>query len=418
MKISLALSALILAIGASLSWRDEQRFAVARNNHTHLVAKAATLGIAADPARPSSHGRITKHGRPGKEGEVDALVADTIAFFKKIEASGETPGSSATRLALDPNELLDRVKLLNASQLKILIAELGSASDLKDEYRAFIVDFAVMQLAEDHPQTALALFEESPGLLKEDKQSRDHFVSSALNQWAKEDPTATAEWVRKNAEKLPDLITAGVKESMISSIAATDPKLAFNLVGGLGFSDTWPALCEIATAAKTPESRTATLSAIRDYLASLPEEKRPQDLIGRFTGPVAGEGFASASEWFAGAGFTPSELETVAGSLLASINKEDSGQWIKWVSEKLPAGKSEGPIRDIVERWTESDYQAAGKWLSSTPASPAKNAAIRSYAQTVSTLDPATATQWAMTLPPGPDRDATLKHIQDHPPTK
>ena len=83
MKISLALSALILAIGASLSWRDEQRFAVARNNHTHLVAKAATLGITADPARPSSHGRITKHGRPGKEGEVDALVADTIAFFKK-----------------------------------------------------------------------------------------------------------------------------------------------------------------------------------------------------------------------------------------------------------------------------------------------------------------------------------------------
>jgi hypothetical protein len=64
-------------------------------------------------------------------------------------------------------------------------------------------------------------------------------------------------------------------------------------------------------------------------------------------------------------------------------------------------------IHQIVRIWTETDYQAAGKWLATTPAGPTKNIAIRSYAETVSTLDPVTATQWAMTLPPGPDRDAT-----------
>jgi hypothetical protein len=88
------------------------------------------------------------------------------------------------------------------------------------------------------------------------------------------------------------------------------------------------------------------------------------------------------------------------------------------MSANLPTGNSVGHIEKLVRKWTKDDYQAAGKWLATTPASPTKNAAVRSYAETVSASDPATATQWAMTLPPGPDRDATLKHIQDHPPTK
>ena len=44
MKISIALSVLIFAAAASLRWRDAQRLAVVRENHTKLVAEAATFG--------------------------------------------------------------------------------------------------------------------------------------------------------------------------------------------------------------------------------------------------------------------------------------------------------------------------------------------------------------------------------------
>ena len=229
---------------------------------------------------------------------------------------------------------------------------------------------------------------------------------------------AALKWVRENATKFPDLVTDRAKESMLEGMATHDPKLAFTLVGELGLKDTWQALCKISYSSKTSEGRTATLAALRDYLANRPKDQGQSDLIGRFTSGIASEGFAPASQWFAGANFTPAELETVADSLSYSIKPDETSQWIDWIGEKLPVEKAAGPISNIVSRWTERDYQAAGKWLASTPASPTKNAAIRSYAQTVSALDPATATQWAMTLPPGPDRDATLKHIQDHSPAK
>ncbi len=415
MKIPLALSALILAIGASFCWSDYQRLAVVSKNHTQLVAEAATLGIALDPSRPTGVVRTTKHRRGDKqELTPKAFVAEIVAFSKEMKANGETLELGDNAIVFAPPDLLAKMKSMDASQLKALIAELRSAKDLDGKSREGLIYSAFCLLAENQPQTALALFTDSPDLLKANAWMKDQVVRTALKKWAEQDPMAAVEWVRKNAEKFPDLITARSKVTMLKGISTSDPRLALKLVGELGFDDTWPALCGIATTAKTPENRTATLSALRDYLAALPGDESRKDLISRFTGSVAGEGFTSATQWFAGAGFTPAELEIVTGTLFVYIKKEDSEQWIQWVSENLPAGKSEYPIRRIVGRWAETDYQAVGQWLSTAPASPTKNVAIRSYAEAVSAYDPATATQWAMTLPPGPDRDATLKHIQDH----
>jgi hypothetical protein len=71
-------------------------------------------------------------------------------------------------------------------------------------------------------------------------------------------------------------------------------------------------------------------------------------------------------------------------------------------------------IRVLIQRWTTEDYQAAGKWLATTPESPAKNTAVSSYAQTIANYEPQTAAQWALTLPPGENRDNTLKRIYSY----
>jgi hypothetical protein len=208
---------------------------------------------------------------------------------------------------------------------------------------------------------------------------------------------------------------------MLAGTAANDPKLALKLISEFQIEDAPAALSQIASAATTPNERTATLTALRDYLAALPDEEARKAAtecsLRGFTTGLAQEGFATASQWITSANLTPTELESITEGLSHSIKNEETGQWIDWVSQKLPAKASDSRIGELVSGWTQRDYQAAGKWLASTPASPTKNTAIRSYAETVSQHDPATATQWAMTLPPGPDRDATLKHIQDHSPS-
>jgi hypothetical protein len=100
-----------------------------------------------------------------------------------------------------------------------------------------------------------------------------------------------------------------------------------------------------------------------------------------------------------------------------SVKCDESGKWIEWMGAKLPVEKSNDGIRNIMHNWTEKDYQAAGKWLASTPNGPTKYLSVRTYAETLAPFEPDSAAQWAMTLPPGKDREETLANIYEKWPT-
>ena len=162
-----------------------------------------------------------------------------------------------------------------------------------------------------------------------------------------------------------------------------------------------------------------TLSAIREHLATLTDDNSHSEIrdhiMDSLSSIVAKQDFNSASKWIATAGFSPVELENFAGSLSYSLLKNsEKGLWIDWMGKTLPPNKAEDQIRKMVTNWTQNDYQAAGKWLTTAPEGSTKNTAIRSYAETVSQFEPQTAAQWALTLPPGKERNQTLKSIYNN----
>ncbi|MES2660174.1 MAG: hypothetical protein V4689_16240 [Verrucomicrobiota bacterium] len=413
MKISIALSLLILAIGATFGWQDHQRLATVRESHAKLVAEAAKSGITLDPANPEDGVRVTKREREDKEKDAKKAAVEFIAFAKEMEAMEKKGGEPDEATQKKIMEFMDRMMSLDAAQLKILIAEVRANKELKDESREGLIGFSIMTLASDHPQAALALFTESSDLFKDNGMGK-HVISSSLAKWAKDDPMGALEWVRTNGEKFPDLINDDAKRGMISGAAVNDPKLAFRLISELGLKDGDNALRSIVDAAKTPEDRTATLAALREHLASLPEgEMRDQaskSAMLSLAQNAAKEGFEAGSKWIENAGFTPDQLIEISG-FSYNVRGDETGQWVEWMGENLPEGKSSNGIRNMVRNWTENDYQAAGKWLAATPDGPAKNISIRTYAETVARYEPESAAQWAMTLPPGKDREETLKNI-------
>lgn len=416
MKISVALAILILVAAAGLGWQNNQRLVTLRKSHTDLIATAASLGISLNPEDPLAAVLITKRERENNGANAKAVATEFIAFAREMEAMQKESGSPDEAGKKRMFEMMERVMALDSAGLKILIAEVRATKDLKDETRQELIGFAIMTLSNDHPQAALALFTESADLLNGEGMS-NHFISSSLAKWAKDDPLAALEWVRKNSAKFPDLITDEAKGGLISGAALQDPKLAFKLIGELGIKEVNSAVSEIIRAAKTPEQRTATLNALRDHVANLPDEDSKEQLsktaLTNLGIKVVHEGFEAGSKW-AIANLTPTELEAFAGGVRHFSNSGDIGRWIEWIGEKLPAGKGDNKIGNIVRSWTSQDYQAAGKWLTTTPDGPTKNTAIRSYAETVSPYQPETAAQWAMTLPPGNDRDQTLKTIHNN----
>jgi hypothetical protein len=417
MRISIAVSILILLVAALFGVPNHQRLVAIRESHAKLVATAAQLGISVDLSRPDDPVHITKHKRENEEADAKLAAAEVIAFAKELEALQKDGSALNEAQQKHIMELIDRMMSLDPAQLKILIAEVRAAKDLKDETRQNLIGFSIMTLSNDHPQAALALFTESSDLFEENRMGTQ-VVSSSLAKWAKDDPMAALEWLKKNSAKFPDLITDDAKRGLISGTAAQDPKLAFNLIGELGIKDTSQAISEIVDAAKTPEERSATLVAIRAYLSTLDDEAALKE-AGRSASwslarSLATEPFKSATKWLDSSNMTPGELEAVASGLTYTRKGNENGQWIEWLGEKLPPEKANQNIKNLVSNWTRNDYQAAGKWLTTAPEGPTKNTAIRSYAETVSQYEPATAAQWALTLPPGKDRDQTLRNIYEN----
>jgi hypothetical protein len=415
MRISIALSILILAIGSLIGWQDHQRLVNVRASHAKLVAEAAVSGIIIDPAHPEDGVRITKRERENKDEDARNAAARFIAFAQEMQAAEEKGGEPDEDNQKKVIDLMDLMMSLDAAQLKIVIAEIRASKDLKDEMRQGLIGFSIMTLANDHPQAALTLFTESSDLMNGNGMS-EHVISSSLAKWAKDDPLAALEWVRKNGEKFPDIVNDDAKRGMISGAAANDPKLAFQLIGELGLKNANDAIRGITDAATTPEQRNATLTALREHLATISDDKARDETSSRaiqsLARNAANEGFEAGSKWIESAGFTPEQLAGMAdGGFAYNVKGDDTGKWIEWMGENLPDGKSNNGIRSMVGNWTQNDYQAAGKWLSATPDGPAKNISVRSYAETVSKYEPETATQWAMTLPPGKDREQTLKSI-------
>ncbi|MGL4399227.1 MAG: hypothetical protein ACRCXD_05130 [Luteolibacter sp.] len=414
MKISIVASILILLVVALFGVPNHQRLVTLRESHAKLVAAAAQFGVSIDPDHPDDPVRVTKREREDKEADAKVAAAEFIAFAKEMEAIQKKGGPPDEAQQKRIMEIMDRMMSLDPAQLKILIAEVRAAKDLNDDMRQSLIGFSIMTLSNDHPQAALTLFTESSDLFKESGMG-DQVISSSLAKWAKDDPLAPVEWVKKNSAKFPDLITDDAKRGLISGAAAQDPKLAFKLIGELGIKNVSQAINRIADAAKTPAERTATLAALREYAVTLPDEKAragaAEPAMREFARSAAKEGFESATQWIDSAKLTPSELEEFASGLDDEAKPGESSQWIEWIGEKLPPDKADDSIRNLVSNWTRNDYQAAGTWLATAPDGPTKNAAIRSYAETVSEYEPTTAAQWALTLPPGKDRDQTLKTI-------
>jgi hypothetical protein len=415
MKISIALAILILVIAAAFGWRDHERLASVRASHAALVAEAAALGISIDPAHTDGRPLVTRRAeREDNQAAAKEAAVKFIAFAKEMEAmqkAGERPDEAMQKRII---EIMDLMMSLNASQLKILIAEVRAAGDLKDETRQELIGFSIMTMANDHPQAALTLFTESSDLLK-DNPMGNHVVSAALGRWAKDDPLGALDWVRKNGEKFPDLVTEEAKSAVVSGAADHDPKLALQLIGELKLKDASRAISRITGAAKTPEERTAVLATIREHAASLADQAERERLMNSsimsFAYSAAGEGFQAGSQWINNS-FSPEELGNLAQGWMYDVAKPaETGQWIEWIGKALPPEKADKSVAGWVGNWTRKDYRAAGTWLASAPEGPVKQAAVRGYAETVAPYDPQTAAQWALTLPADEKRAQTLMQI-------
>ena len=410
MKISITVSALILAAAMAVGWKIDGRRDAARTDQSKLAAEAKRFGISVGGAYPT---RSTKRERVDREAEARQLTAEYIQLNKLTENGGWL--DEATQEAYI--KCSARISALDVSSLKILITAVLVSRELEEKTRnERVAQLLGMALANKDPRATLEFAKEHSAALK-DTKGVEYLISYSLGTWAKDDPQAAVEWMKNNAAEFPDAMKAQSLYNVLRSAAQKEPRLAFSLIAELelDYANTHHAMHAIVTAAETDEQRNITLAALREYRDTHKSAKEisraAEQMVGYFSQGFKKDGFDAANKWIAGANLTPKELDQLCGELSRNYRGEEHARWIEWMGATFPPGKCNQPIMDMIRCWTSQDYEAAGKWLASAPEGPARNTAIRGYAETVSLYDPETATQWAMTLPPGKDRDATLSNI-------
>ena len=415
MKLPLVLTLVILAAGSIWGVRENQHLNRLREQHRLVVKEAAALGIPVDHSKSVVPTKATKRQREevGLKGrEFAERLADFAKTLKEMETTGNPPDEATKKRII---EMMDGLLALNSGELKALIAELKGRQDLDEEMKKGMISFSIIMLAQQNPQAALAFFTESSDLLGDHPMSK-HALTSALTQWAKDQPLAALEWIQKNADKHPDLVTDDTRTAVIAGTAKNNITLALQLIGELKLSiEKSEVMNRIAQAATTPQQRTELLNALRRQAETTSDKAAGEKLLSKglqsLFSQVAGTGYDATMAWLESAALSDTETATmVSAGLNHYQTKGETGKWLDWLSSQ-PA-QSDDFTRNLVRQWTEKDYKAAGEWLSRAPAGRHKETATISYLETIAPYEPEVAAQWADTLPAEKQKDAMTRIYQ------
>ncbi|MDB6078118.1 MAG: hypothetical protein JWO82_1865 [Akkermansiaceae bacterium] len=418
MKLSLLITALLVVGLGWFGWQGQTRLAAAKAVHASLAAEVNELGIGTDASTATGKlARASKSQREDqaqRENQARTFAGKLIAFaveMERLEKAGKgRDDGTGKRVA----EVIGGILELDPSQLKVVIAELRASPEMNDELRTGIVGFAMTVMADADPAGALALFVASGDMLGKNGAATQ-IVATALTKLAGEDPMAAMDWIRENSQDHADVLTSQTRAVVLAGAARQDPKLAFSLIGELGLSLDRMATAQISRAVKTPEEQTAMLAALRDYVAGTDDDAvksaaRFGALAGLSEQSVA-RGFDGSAQWLESAHLNEEEARVFVERIDPNQTKDDSGKWIDWMSSRFPAEDYTEKTRQIMDRWSMQDYQAAAAWLGGKEDGPAKSAAVGAFAKNVAYFEPATAAQWALTLPAGEGRAELLKSV-------
>ncbi len=411
MKTPIAISVLILVAGGLVGWRQSVAYEKAVVVHREVVAEAARLGVEPGDVEGSEEAaaKLSLRDREDQEAAARAFARDMVAFAKEMEemrgSSGQPDEKQQERIFAFMNRLME----LDGVQLKLVIDEVRKTPELDDDTRRGMLGFTIMMLAQEHPEMALAMFTESSDMIAEGQIHR-HVVSVSLSRLATDNPGAAMKWIKENAEEHPELVDERTRSGVFRGLAMHDPALAIDYLDELELGDgSGSAAFGLAQAARSEEQRGEVLAALRRK----GDDDLTRSTLSQMTSNLAGEGFEAATGWIDEAGLSTEERRWAADGVVAAQISGDTARWIEWTGKEL-GGDGDDSIRQMVRRWTESDYQAAGEWLAGAEAGPTKQVAVRSYAETVAPYDPGAAAQWARTLPKGEERRRLSRTILQH----
>ncbi|MES2437850.1 MAG: hypothetical protein V4584_02200 [Verrucomicrobiota bacterium] len=405
MKISLTITILILLAAGAVGLRDRDRLSTARALEKHLTSSKAPP-ISESPA-----------GKSIDRAEADQRSSTELADW--LKEFGKYQNGNPDELKQAVTKIMKRLESMEAHQAEFMVDEMLAGRGINGFPGPLVINHCFTKLSNEQPMKAIALFARYRDRWKDSQHVREiggRIIGDSLIALAKDSPESAVKWLRVEEKNFREQIPDATKRAVLFTIAAEDPALAFQMTGELGFKADDEALGSIVRAARTDGDRKKMIAALRTHLGKMADATSRQNAaktgFGAFASRLASEDIAVTERWITAAKLTPEETgDFVAGIIARKESDGMTAEWMDWLGQTVPPGTLDANVRKLFATWTETDYQAAGRWLTTASPGPFKDLSIRTYAETAAGYDPETAEKWAMTLPAGTVRDETLRNI-------
>jgi hypothetical protein len=368
MKITITITTLILAVAATLGWRQWNALQQLRAVEHALASKAANPTTVTKPGS-DSHAPGTRMSRTEREAEARTTAAKLIASLN--EAGKQIPGDPYQEMEKRVKIVLAQMDQMNGVQLRVMIEDFRTSTDMEDPWflRKEAIGVAIDALADTDPASAMALLTDKGGQLND---LMFEGYDRVIGKWASTDPLAALAWVRENRAKINK--HEGLRAFVIG-LAAKDPKLAMQSLVEFGTYEihgdgeyegnpNFSVAQQIARTARTLEDRTAMLGILRE-LADSPGDD-PDNIKGLI-------------------------VENALHAMAEGLSTYDSARTTAWLeSLDLRPGEAAHLMRVLPNseinatgeagKWQRENQQAVEKWLTQAADGPARRTAASTSA--------------------------------------
>lgn len=394
---------LVLIAAAGLTslwlWYHQNQINERRAALSAQIARDKALFLAATAASPAS----ATAGKPGgnvPEKPADPLLAgatplslteftDLAAEITRLETVTRTEANQEL-MRVKVTEVFTRLSVTSVEELKRILDELPGLK-LSADGQSQITSAIMGLLAKSDPPAAAAYALE--------RNARPGTLESALHGWAKLDAAAAARWLdaAEAAQKLPSNVTADQLRLILlpRQIAADPSGDAAEKIAKLQAANLGDTFAETVRLLNTPEQRRAFLTKLTSVSGMPPET------IGQYLYQVSRESSITAAAGLlkeAGPALPEDQFNKIAAAAATARIDATTPAQADWLLQNLRGSDRAPAITQLMQAWTQADYNAAATWLKNQPPSADHDTAIAAFAPLVAGKEPPSAVDWALTI--------------------
>ena len=264
---------------------------------------------------------------------------------------------------------MDDIISLNQKELQRLIEIISAEPDFDQRVRVSLLTFAFHRWCEKDKPEALLFFTQSPQLAEQIGRSLQNLIGNTVRLWTDQEPDEAISWIRDSRNQFTDGILDSIAYPFIKSIVRQRPIETFDLVNEFSKKphSFFPVIFQDNDLSIT--ERTQALTRIRKMAESLEESAaREKFLFENTKALVLGQknkqgDFQAAIDTIAANQLKIDDLEFIWNPAITDlgyhIKDEQTGEWITWLRENIPAEKSDRRVKQLLKNWQGRDSEGA-----------------------------------------------------------